>query len=303
MAVSAVSAVLAAAAAAAAAAVVCSKRSEARRCHGRVRDHALQYRRFGLQRRDAEVDGEAAGDKMGAGGVGGVGGVGSRGGVVGDRHPGSVRRRARRRVVTTEIERCVSVAPDGVDAFLLVFSAAGQSPPGDRQWMPSSRDRRQGVPRPRSGCLHSRRQLDANRCTLTEYLEDAPPALTDLAACRGPLLCDNRAPGVAVPVEFLTSLSRELQTVEDAFTTTQGPVTSEHVAVAAKAREPRLGLKARRRLRQQEAARRHRAERGAGGEWVGLGGAFFGLFGAVAQIVCPPPGPKKATNRPPECEL
>lgn len=85
------------------------------------------------------------------------------------------------------------------------------------------------------------------------------------------------------------------------------------MAAAAKAREPRLGLKARRRLRQQEARLRERemlssgggAGGGASGLRLGLGGGLFGLLGTVASTICPPPIPaaRKMSDRPPATVL
>lgn len=68
------------------------------------------------------------------------------------------------------------------------------------------------------------------------------------------VLCDNRAaPGSTARNVFLRHMTEALRNVDAEVTQAEGPVTALDLAAAAKAREPRLGLKARRRLRQREA--------------------------------------------------
>jgi hypothetical protein len=86
------------------------------------------------------------------------------------------------------------------------------------------------------------------KCSLCRYTQ----ALADLLRLsRGRVLvCDNRAPPGSSPrAAFLERMAGALREVGELVNRAEGPVTGEHVAAAAKAREPRLGLKARRRLR------------------------------------------------------
>jgi hypothetical protein len=209
-----------------------------------------------------------------------------------------------------EIERCVAVAPDGVDAFVLVFSAAGRVTAEELAAVDALKSRfgaRAFTDRLLVVFTHGD-ALEADRSTLAEYLEDAPAALAALLGlARGRVMqCDNRAPpGSSSRAAFLERFSAALHEVEVlVHRAGEGPVTGEYVAAAAKAREPRLGLKARRRLRQQEARSREREGTGKGASLaVGLGGGFFGLFGAVASTICPPPRPKQAATRMPDTTL
>ena len=207
-----------------------------------------------------------------------------------------------------DIERCVDVAPDGVDAFVLVFSAVSRAGSDEVAALEALRSRF-GSPRAFLDRLvvvftHGD-HLAEDGVTLEEYLHGAPDGLAGLVAAAGgrTLLADHRAPpGSPARLAFAAGMAAALGDVAaGAAARGEGPITREHVEAAAKAREPRLGMKARRRLRQVEARRREReAGRGGGG---GVFGGLFDLVAAVATVVCPPPGPKKLPNRLPDTDL
>lgn len=82
----------------------------------------------------------------------------------------------------TEIERSVAIAPDGVDAFLLVFSAAGRVTAEEIAAVDSLKSRfgaKAFADRLVVVFTHGD-ELEADRSTLADYLEGAPQALADL---------------------------------------------------------------------------------------------------------------------------
>ena len=248
--------------------------------------------------------------------------------------------------ILSEIERCVDVAPGGgVDAFLVVFSAAGRVTAGELEALDQLKARfgaRLFLDRAVVVFTHAD-TLEADGADLTEYLDGAPADLVDLLARAGggaPIPCDcskggdessrrrrrmrfgerladairnvARATRATAGTETGTGMGMATGTGTGTATGTgisspgissssdvigwDGPLTSAHVAAAAKARVPRLGMKAARRARQMEkrvnARAKADAEAAARGERGGEWGWFADAVDWIAGIVAPPPEPK-----------
>mmetsp|Transcript_6033 Transcript_6033/g.15386 ORF Transcript_6033/g.15386 Transcript_6033/m.15386 type:complete len:137 (-) Transcript_6033:283-693(-) len=128
------------------------------------------------------------------------------------------------------------------------------------------------------------------------------------------LLCDNRAPpGSAPRAEFLQRMRGALMEIHAAVGAAEGPVRAEHLAAAAKAREPRLGMKAARRLRQQQSRERElerlQLEGGGDSRWglfamvVSATQMTASAFGMAYSLVAPSPAPPERLERPPDSFL
>ena len=109
--------------------------------------------------------------------------------------------------ILSEIERCVEVAPGGgVDAFLVVFSAAGRVTAGELRALDQLKARfgaRLFLDRAIVVFTHAD-TLEADDANLTEYLDGAPADLADLLARAGggaPSRATAVAPGTNRPVD------------------------------------------------------------------------------------------------------
>ena len=232
--------------------------------------------------------------------------------------------------ILSEIERCVEVAPGGgVDAFLVVFSAAGRVTAGELEALDQLKARfgaRLFLDRAIVVFTHAD-TLEADGADLTEYLDGAPADLVDLLARAGggaPIPCDcskggdessrrrRRARFGERLADAIRNVARATRATAGTGTGTgisspgissspdvigwDGPLTSAHVAAAAKARLPRLGMKAARRARQMEkrvnARAKADAEAAARGERGGEWGWFADAVDWIAGVVAPPPEPK-----------
>jgi hypothetical protein len=234
--------------------------------------------------------------------------------------------------ILSEIERCVDVAPGGgVDAFLVVFSAAGRVTAGELEALDQLKARfgaRLFLDRAVVVFTHAD-TLEAEGADLTEYLDGAPADLADLLARAGggaPIPCDCSKGGDESSrrrrrTRFGERLADAIRNVARATRATagtgtgtgtgisspgissspgdvgwDGPLTAAHVAAAAKARAPRLGIKAARRARQMEkrvnARAKADAEAAARGERGGEWGWFADAVDWIAGFVAPPPEPK-----------
>ena len=143
-----------------------------------------------------------------------------------------------------EIERCASLAPEGVDAFALVFSAAGRVTADEldaAEWLrhrfgPDAFDARTIVVFTHADVIafEGASHFDA-------YLEGAPAALAKLLKRATPdrvILCDARAkPGSEDAARFKKSLRRALRcVVEGVGGAAAAATTAADVAAAAEAR-------------------------------------------------------------------
>lgn len=230
--------------------------------------------------------------------------------------------------ILSEIERCVEVAPGGgVDAFLVVFSAAGRVTAGELRALDQLKARfgaRLFLDRAIVVFTHAD-TLEADDANLTEYLDGAPADLANLLARAGggaPIACDCSRAGDESShrrrrvrlgerlADAVRNVERATRATAGTATTTKGispgtnasnadldgPLTAAHVSAAAKARAPRLRMKAARRARQSEKKSNARAEADAktaargerGGEWGWVADAVDWIAGVVA----PPPAPK-----------
>ena len=237
--------------------------------------------------------------------------------------------------ILSEIERCVEVPPGGgVDAFLVVFSAAGRVTAGELRALDQLKARfgaRLFLDRAIVLFTHAD-TLEADDANLTEYLDGAPADLAHLLARAGggaPIACDCSRAGdessrrrrrtrlgerLADAVRNVDRATRATAGIEGSSPGTNasngeiadsdGPLTAAHVSAAAKARAPRLRMKAARRARQSEKKINARAVADAktaargerGGEWGWVADAVDWIAGVVA----PPPAPKPEPDPDPE---
>lgn len=229
------------------------------------------------------------------------------------------------------IEACASPAGDinptgGVDVFLLVFNATGRVSSGDLEAIETLK-RRFGAARflERAVAVFTHADVliadgdakddkDENEIAAS-YLRDAPPALASLLRAAGggePVFADVRARGVADTTRtqeteavgrFPEALAEAVRRVDQVVARSplrsasgdpnETRVVAADVAAATAARLPKIGLKAARRLRQEEKRRnqktRHRdgprekTETSSSTDWLGDAWAW------ISNVVAPPP--------------
>ena len=222
--------------------------------------------------------------------------------------------------ILSEIERCVEVPPGGgVDAFLVVFSAAGRVTAGELRALDQLKARfgaRLFLDRAIVLFTHAD-TLEADDANLTEYLDGAPADLAHLLARAGggaPIACDCSRAGDESSrrrrrtrlgerlADAVRNVDRATRATAKTTTTTSpgtnasnadsdGPLTAAHVSAAAKARAPRLRMKAARRARQSEKKINAKARAEADAK-IASWGWVADAVDWIAGVVAPPPAPK-----------
>ena len=221
-----------------------------------------------------------------------------------------------------------SVNPTGgVDVFLLVFNATGRVSSGDLEAIETLKQRfgaARFLERTVTVFTHAD-VLEAEggeEDPSSSYLRDAPPALASLLRAAGggePVFADVRGRGVRsemrsdekheetkhtkARVRFLEALARAVRRVDEtarrsSLRSASGDpnetrVVAADVAAATAARLPKIGLKAARRLRQEEKRKnqrtrdrdgpREKTETSSSTDWLGDAWAW------ISNVVAPPP--------------